>query len=187
MRKINTILLAGMMLVLGAGVAMADTFFSTHQIDIVVQPVLLVALNDPSTISLTLGQPLGDVAGAEPDYTAEDFTSKRLFYTVVSTDTIEITVDLDATSEDIPSGLTLAIQGVPNAAKPAEGTGATASLELSGGTLNGAGPVVSGISNCWTGITGTDGAQLKYTLTSDGSAVNGSAAVVLKYTIAATP
>lgn len=180
MRKINTILLTATLLVFTAGLAMAqDSSTDSHDVIITVTEVLLVALNEDATpVALTIGPPTSGLAGDAADNQDTD-ASKALYYTVLSADTVDITVAI--TSGAIPSGLTLTV----DADAPVDMGTDTTDPVLDGTTTSGT--VISAIPNCYTGRT--TGAPLTYTLDSDGTAghQDPGVTITLTYTIASTP
>ena len=148
MKKLFLVLVTLVML-LSAGSVMALTDTDNHDVDIQIPEIVLIALNDATTLTLAISAPS---AGADP-IGASDTTSKKLFYTsLVPSGLRTVTAELDVAA---PAGTALLLEAT--------------SVPVGCGTPNGqqtlaTGPLalVTAIGSCATG-TGA-GVPLTYTL-----------------------
>ncbi len=175
MKKL-AILVSALMLLSLSGVLVAQT--ATHQVNVAVNGFQIIRVNDGAAVSLTIAAP------ATPGDWVSDATdaSQYLQYSVLRVGAATYKITGRISTGTMPTGLGLYV----NAATPSGGTGTVGSgagEKLLSGT---AADLVSSISNCYTGITGTSGSNLTYRLTvSDlaNVAEAASTAITVTYTI----
>lgn len=155
------LLLASLMVaVMVAGVGMLALAEDDHQagFNITISDIHLVHVTgDPTSFVVSDS---GIAAGAAPNITGADSTSK-LQYTSIVTDTYSrtITAALGA-AESVPTGLTLTLVAVAPTGTGTVGSAADA-ITL---TDTGAQAIITAIGSCYTGAEVGDGVQLTYTL-----------------------
>ena len=156
MRKIKILVLMSSLLAALSGLGLAQVTAS-HQVTMQVQDIALLGLIG-GDITLTIGAP------GTPGLPPGDATNStcRLQYTalVPTGESRTITVEW-ASGDAAPAGTQLDVTATP------AGTGSGATEGASAGQVvvsSTATPVVSAIGSCYTGIGGTDGAQLDYVL-----------------------
>lgn len=162
------------MLVLASS-AFAQT--DAHNVTVTLGAFGLIRLSDGSNITITIDQ--NDVAteGAQPS--AETDATQYLQYTICAAADQEITAGLDS---DMPVGVTLAAVAVVGGAA---GAGDRGTADAGGNLSSTAIDIVSSIGTCYTGTGATDGANVTYTATTDGTVAPASIVRTVTYTIKA--
>ncbi len=154
------ILLAVFVLALSGAVAFAANSSTNHQVQLNVPEVVLIGLNSGVTITLNVVAP--GVAGNPP--TGQTDNSKVLYYTAVNAGALHRNITVNWGGADAaPAGTSLHV--VVTGINTLSGNGGTAgaAVQISNVAQN----IVTGITSCYTGTGGGNGAALTYTLQVD--------------------
>ncbi len=146
------------LLALTAAAAFAASSSTNHQVQLNVPEVVLIRLDDATTITLNVVAP--GVAGNPP--TGQTDATKHLRYTAINAGVTRRNIQVNWGGADAaPAGTTLRVQ-VTGIVPGGAGT-AGAQVTISSVAQN----IVTAIPSCVTGIAAGNGAALTYTLSVD--------------------